>query len=422
MQITNIKCILTAPGNIGLAVVKIETSEAGLYGVGCATFTQRLLPVRSAVEDYLKPLLIGRDPQRIEDIWQLCYQNSYWRNSPVLNNALSGVDQALWDIKGKLANMPLYQLLGGKVREAAAVYRHADGRDPQEVLDNVLRLKAEGYQYIRCQMGGYGGISKQETLGSYNNVAVYGGVGRARRGPAGSLPGEYYDPDIYALSVPQMFDYVRGKIGFDTQLLHDIHERLVPIEAVRLAKALEPYRLFFLEDPLAPEDQEWFKVIRQHAAVPIAMGELFTHPLEWKPLIVNQLIDFIRVHISDIGGITPARKLAAFCEAFGVRTAFHGPGDVSPVGHAANVHLDVVVPNFGIQEFSGFDAKLEEVFPGCPQIRDGYLYPNDKPGLGIDIDEKLAARYPIHPNMAQFKDGVVDWTQSRLPDGTVSRP
>ena len=422
MQITNVKCILTAPANIGLAVVKIETSEPGIYGVGCATFTQRILAVRSAVEDYLKPLLIGRDPSRIEEIWQLCYQNSYWRNSPVLNNALSGVDQALWDIKGKVAGMPVYDLLGGKVREAAAVYRHADGREPQEVLDNVLRLKEAGYQYIRCQIGGYGGIGKQAALGSYNNVSVYGGIGRAKRGPEGAQPGDYYDPDIYALSVPKMFEFVRSKIGFDTHLLHDVHERIHPIEAVRLAKALEPYRLFFFEDPLAPEDQEWFKVIRQHAAIPIAMGELFTHPLEWKPLIVNQLIDFIRVHISDIGGITPARKLASFCEAFGVRTAFHGPGDVSPVGHAANVQLDVVVHNFGIQEFSGFNDTLEEVFPGCPQVKDGYLYPNDKPGLGIDIDEAKAAKFPLHSNMSQYNNGVIDWTQARLPDGTLNRP
>ena len=422
MHITNVKCILTAPANIGLAVVKVETSTAGLYGLGCATFTQRLLSVRAAVEEYLKPLLVSRDPQRIEELWQLCYQNSYWRNSPVLNNAISGVDQALWDIKGKVANLPVYQLLGGKVREAAALYRHADGRDPQEVLDNVLRLQAEGYRYIRCQMGGYGGIGKQARTGADNNVGVYGGVGRSNGGPSGAQPGDYFDPGVYARSIPPMFEHVRSAIGFDTELLHDVHERLAPIDAVRLAKALEPYRLFFLEDPLAPEDQEWFKVIRQHAATPIAMGELFTHPLEWRPLIVNQLIDFIRVHISAIGGITPARKLAALCEAFGVRTAFHGPGDVSPVGHAANVHLDVSVPNFGVQEFSGFDAVLQAVFPGCPEVHDGSLYPNDGAGLGIDIDEGLAAKYPIHPNMGQFKDGVVDWTQARLPDGTLWRP
>ncbi len=427
MKIKNVKCILTAPGNIGLAVVKIETDQAGLYGVGCATFTQRLSTVQAAVNDYLRPLLIGRDPARIEEIWQLCYQNSYWRNSPVLNNAISGVDQALWDIKGKAAGMPVYDLLGGKSREAAAVYRHADGRDPQEVVDNVLRLAEQGYQYIRCQLGGYGGIAKQQgagtkKVGSYNNVGVYGGIKNQTRSPKGAIAGEYYDPDIYCRTVPEMFDYVRGKIGFDLNLLHDVHERIPPMDAVRLAKALEPYRLFFFEDPLAPEDQEWFKVIRQHAAVPIAMGELFTHPLEWRSLIVNQLIDYIRVHISDIGGITPALKLARLCEAFNVRTAFHGPGDVSPVGHAANLHIDVHVHNFGIQEFSGFNPQLEEVFPGCPKLEGGYLYPNAKPGLGIDIDEKKAKKYPIHADMSQFTKGVVNWTQSRRPDGTLGRP
>jgi mannonate dehydratase len=238
----------------------------------------------------------------------------------------------------------------------------------------------------------------------------------------GSQPGQYFDPAAYARSVPQLFDYLRSRLGPEIELLHDVHERLPPIDALRLAKALEPFRLFFLEDPLAPEDQQWLRMLRRQSATPIAMGELFTHPLEWRSLIADGLIDFIRVHISDIGGITPARKLAALSEAFGVRTAFHGPGDVSPVGHAANVHLDLAVPNFGIQEFWGFADALLEVFPGCPQVRDGSLYPSDDPGLGIDIDERLAARYPLHPQLAQFRDGVVDWTQSRLPDGTIARP
>ena len=335
---------------------------------GGATFTQRLLAVRSAVDDYLAPLMVGRDPQRIEELWQLGYQNSYWRNSPVLNNALSGVDQALWDIKGKIAGLPLYQLLGGSVRDGATVYRHADGRDPQEVLDDVLRLREEGYTHIRCQMGGYGGIGIETT-----------------RGPG-------FDPVAYRHSVPRLFEHVRAAVGPSLRLLHDVHERLAPIDAIRLAKALEPYDLFFLEDPLPPEEQGWFRMLREQTATPIAMGELFTHPLEWRPLIAEGLIDFIRVHISDIGGITPARKVAALAEAFGVRTAFHGPGDVSPVGHAANVHLDVAVPNFGIQELSPMGDELQEVFPGCPELRAGALHPNERPGLGIDIDEGKAAR------------------------------
>jgi mannonate dehydratase len=397
LKITNVKAILTAPDGIGLIVVKVETSDPGVTGLGCATFTQRLTPVKAAVEDYLAPLLIGRDPDNIEDLWHLCYLNSYWRNSGVLNNAISGVDQALWDIKGKRAGMPVYQLLGGKSREAAAVYRHADGRDPQEVVDNVLRLKEQGYRYIRCQIGGYGG------------------VGRDPRTPDGAPPGAYYDPDIYMLTVPRMFEVVRNKVGFELNLLHDVHERLHAIEAVRFVKSLEPYRLFFLEDPLAPDQIEWFRQIRMHAAVPIAMGELYNNPVEWKSLIAEQLIDFIRVHISQIGGLTPARKLAALCEAFSVRTAWHGPGDVSPVGHVANLHLDLACHNFGIQEFAGFGEPLKEVFPGCPEIRSGYLYANDKPGWGMDIDEKRAARYPCEP-------AVIGWTQARLPDGTLYPP
>ena len=397
LTIRDVRVILTAPRGIRLIVVKVETSEPGLYGVGCATFTQRHTAVAVAVEDFLKPLLIGRDPQRIEDIWQTAWVNSYWRNGPVLNNALSGVDMALWDIKGKLAGMPVYQLLGGKCRDGVAVYRHADGRDPHEVADNVRALMAEGFHYIRCQMGGYGG----------KNVSD--------RKPEGALPGAYYDPDAYARSVPKLFDHLREELGFEVELLHDIHERLVPIEAVRLAKQLEQFRLFFLEDALPPEHIEWFRSIRQQCATPLAMGELFVNPVEWLPLISERLIDFIRCHISAIGGLTPARKLAILCESFGVRTAWHGPGDVSPIGHAANLHLDLNARNFGIQEWGGFSDAEREVFPGCPTIRNGYAYINEAPGLGVDIDEELAARFPCEP-------GVPEWTQTRLPDGTPFTP
>jgi mannonate dehydratase len=395
--IRNVRTILTAPEGIGLVVVKVETTEPGLYGLGCATFTQRCLSVKNAIDEYLKPFVIGKDPQRIEDIWQSAMVSGYWRNGPVLANAVSGIDMALWDIKGKLANMPVYQLFGGKCREAAAVYRHADGPDKQAVLDRVLEYREQGYRYIRCQMGGYGGH------------------GHILHQPDGALPGAYYDPAAYARSVVRLFDFIRPRVGPELELVHDTHERLVPIEAVRLAKALEPYHLFFLEDVLPPEHIDWFRMIRNQCATPIAMGELFNNPREWLPLIREQLIDYIRVHISQIGGITPARKLAVLAEAFGVRTAWHGPGDVSPVGHAANVHLDIASHNFGIQEWRGMSEPLLEVFPGCPQVRDGYVYPNDKPGLGIDIDEKKAASYPCDTSLP-------DWTLARLPDGTAFRP
>jgi mannonate dehydratase len=397
ITITDVRTILTAPAGIRLVVVKIETSEPGLYGLGCATFTQRYAAVAAAIDRHLKPFLIGKDVQRIEDLFQTMMVNGYWRNGPVLNNAISGVDIALWDIKGKLANMPVYQLLGGKCREAAALYRHADGRSPEQVAESALRYKEEGYQYIRCQMGGYGGR------------------GDRRPSPEGAVPGAYYDADRYWRSIPAMFEKVRSVVGFDVEVLHDVHERLQPAQVVQLAKALEPYQLFFLEDPLAPEQVEWFRTLRHHTVTPIAMGELFVNVREWLPLVAEQLIDFTRAHISAIGGITPARKMATVCEVYGVRTAWHGPGDVSPVGHAANLHLDVSSPNFGIQECYFFPDSVREVFPGCPEIRNGYMYPNDKPGLGIDIDEQLAAKYPC-------SDFLDEWTQARLPDGTPARP
>ncbi|MDD4139880.1 MAG: enolase C-terminal domain-like protein, partial [Eubacteriales bacterium] len=297
ITIRDVRTILTAPEGIGLVVVKIETSEPGLYGLGCATFTQRCLAVKSAVDDYMKPFLLGKDPQRIEDIWQSAMVSAYWRNGPVLSNAVSGVDMALWDIKGKLAGLPLYQLLGGKCREAAAVYRHADGRDRQEVLEHVMALREQGYRTIRCQIGGYGG--RGHTLHT----------------PEQPLPGAYFDPAAYAHSVVRLFEFLRTHLGPELELLHDTHERLSPIDAVRLAKDLEPFRLFFLEDVLPPEQIDWFRMLRGQCATPIAMGELFNNPREWLPLIQERLIDFIRVHISQIGGITPARKLAILCEA-----------------------------------------------------------------------------------------------------------
>jgi mannonate dehydratase len=397
VRIADIRVILTAPAGCTLVIVRVDTTEPGLYGLGCATFTQRALAVKTGVEEYLKPLLLGRDVDRIEDIWQTSYVHSYWRNGPVLNNGISGVDMALWDIKGKRAGMPVYQLLGGKCREAAAVYRHADGSSPTEVEDHVRRLMAEGYHYIRAQMGGYGG--RPGDL----------------RSPEGAQPGAYYDAAAYARSVPRLFEHLRATIGFDVELLHDVHERLWPTDAIVLAKALEPYRLFFLEDPLAPEDLEYFQAIKAQCATPIAMGELFNSPREWTPLIAGRLIDFLRMHISQMGGLTPARKVAAHAELYGIRTAWHGPGDVSPVGHACNLHLDLVCHNFGVQEWSGFSDELREVFPGCPEVRGGYMYPNDLPGFGIDLDEEKANRYP-------HRTGVDQWSQARLPDGTLLRP
>ncbi len=397
VTIRDVRAILTQPGHSRLVIVKVDTSEPGLFGLGCATFTQGIFAVQAALERHLKPFLIGWDVDRIEEIWQMSMVHAYWRNGPVLNNAISGVDQALWDIKGKRSGMPLYQLFGGKTREAAAVYVHADGRDSQEVETNARQLVEEGYQFIRVQMGGYGGRHVERP--------------RPRNVPDGA----YYDPRAYSRNTLNMIEHVRVQLGDQIELIHDIHERLRPIDAVQFAKDVEPFKLYFLEDALAPEDIDWFRLIRQQTATPLAMGELFNNPHEWLNLISGRLIDFIRMHISQMGGITPARNVAALANMFGIRTAWHGPSDTSPVGHAANLHLDLWAPNFGVQEWYRPSELEYEMFPGLPRVDGGYLYPNDQPGLGIDIDERLAAKYPC-------QEIVEQWTQTRLPDGTPVRP
>jgi len=402
LKITNVRAILTAPEGIRLCVVKVETSEPGLYGLGCATFNQRPLPVAAAVDEYLNPFAKGRDADNIEDMWQNAYTSSYWRNGPVLNNALSGLDQALWDIKGKRANMPIYQLLGGKCRFAVDCYTHCSGRDLKQIEESVRQGLERGFRYIRIQRGGYGSshLSKE---------ADYKEEGFGLRSDSTMEVRPYVEATV------EMFEYIRSTFGKEIELLHDIHERIPPIEAINLIKRLEPYHPFFIEDPFAPEDNGYFKMLRQQTSVPIAMGELFNSPHEWTGLIAERLIDFIRVHISQVGGLSVARKIATLGEWFNVRSAWHGPGDVSPVGHAANAHLDLAIPNFGIQESVRFSDKTKEVFSGCPTIKNGYMYVNEAPGFGVDIDEKLAAKFPLpeHPGY---------WSPVRRSDGTAVRP
>ena len=408
LKIEDVRTILTAPEGIRLVIVKVSTNNPDIYGVGCATFTQRPVVVATAVQEYLKPLLVGRDPDQIEDIFQSSFVSSYWRNGPVLNNALSGVDMALWDIKGKRANMPVYQLLGGKCRHAAALYAHASGCDLEEVTRNVQKYLEQGYHYVRAQIAvpGYSTYGARDILGE-----------RRAWKPISPEQENVFEPTAYVNAVLELFKHLRAEFGYDVELLHDVHERVPPIQAITLAKELEKYRLFFLEDPFAPEDIEYFRILREQASTPVAMGELFNNPNEYVPLIKDRLIDFIRVHLSQIGGLSMGRKLAAMCEFFGVRTAWHGPGDVSPVGHAANLALDLACYNFGIQEQTVFGEMSRKVFPGCPEIRDGYLWPNDMPGLGIDVDEELAAKYPFPDD--PLRGG---WEAVRKTDGTVIRP
>ncbi|MEP6539290.1 MAG: enolase C-terminal domain-like protein [Bryobacteraceae bacterium] len=405
-KIKDVSVIATAPAGLRLVVVKITTDQDGLYGYGCGTFTQRADLVVEAVNRYVKPFLIGKPADRIDDTWQALYNSSYWRNGPVLNNAISGVDQALWDIKGRQAGMPVYQLLGGKLREAADCYGHAGGEEIPQVIESARGYMNRGFRHVRVQIG----------------VPGMAGYGAGRPGPAAKSlhTAPVYEPAPYIRRALKMFEACRKELGEEIELLHDVHERVTPNQAVQFCKDVEKFKLFFMEDPLSPEDISYFRQIRQQCATPIAMGELFNSPHEWNPLISERLIDYIRIHVSQAGGITPCRKVAILAELFGVKTAWHGPGDVSPVGHAANVALDLVSYSFGIQEYSPFNERLQEVFKGVPEMRDGYLYANENPGWGIEIDEKAAAKYPFgtgeRGERQQYNGG---WGEVRKRDGSI---
>lgn len=401
VKIKNVKVIATAPAGSNLIVVKVQTTEPGLYGLGCATFTQRATAVVTAIDSYMNDFCVGKDVDNIEDMWQSFYVSSYWRNGPVLNNALSGLDQALWDIKGKRANMPLYQLLGGKVRFAIPCYAHANANDAAAVVENVKKFMDEGFKYVRIQQGGYGAIGAVDDKPDFK-AAGFG------------YPGDdYMNVHAYLRSVPKLFDTVRKSCGENVELLHDVHERVQPMEVINMCKQLEQYNPFFIEDPLSPENTGWWKQLRESTTVPFAMGELFNNVNEFLEPMAHHYFDYIRCHVSQIGGITPAMKVARLGEFYNVRTAWHGPGDVSPIGHAAQGHIDLAIWNFGIQEAGYFSDKLRSVFPGSPRMENGYLVLNEAPGIGVDINEKEAAKYPITTKSR--------W-QVRRSDGTIIRP
>jgi mannonate dehydratase len=403
LRVTSIRAIVTAPEGVALVVVRVDTSEPGLYGLGCATFTQRYAAVAAAVDEHVAPLVVGRHPADIEDITRLIHYSSYWRGGPVLNNALSGVDQALWDIAGKRAGMPVYELLGGRSRSAVEVYTHASGGSVGETLDQAEVLLAEGYRHIRLQVGGPG-------LGTYGAPGTAGGY------PRSPYP-DGWDVNDYLVRTPELFAAARARLGDRVSLMHDVHSRLTPKQAVTLARALEPYRLSFLEDVVAPEYYDRLPQVRAAAPVPIAVGEQIASVTDAVRLIRDGCVDLLRLHTSAVGGLTPTRKLVALAELLGVRTAFHSPGDISPVGVAANLAVDVSTPAFGYQESHAYNEATHAVFPGTPVVHDGYLTPSASPGWGVDLDEQAAARFP--PDKFRFERWAA---QVRRPDGGLEAP
>lgn len=407
LTIRDAKVITTSGGGrYRWVFLKLITSEPGLYGIGSANNNYQAEAVITALEKNLIPWLIGKDASRIEDLWSSANYRTYWRYGPVNNNVLAAMDMALWDILGKRAGMPVHDLLGGKVRDAVPCYDHQGGRDKEEAVANVQKSMAEGWRHIRVQYG----------AGGYGGGGFYP-PGKGER-PEGGYSGLAFDEDLYLSTIPAVFEYVRSKVGFEPKLLHDVHSHLSGVNAVELSRRLNPVRLFFLEDVLAPEQIDWYRNIRKVCATPQAVGEVFSHPYETLPLVTERLIDFTRCRVAAIGGITAAKKLATLCEPFGVKTAFQEGGENDPVNQIAAYHVDISSPAFGIQEENHFAPVVHEMFPGMGRIRRGYLYGSGKPGLGLDIDEKLAAKYPMGPTPPRGGAYQTD----RALDGSVVRP
>jgi mannonate dehydratase len=400
MKITDIRVIVASPGR-NFVTVKIITDQ-GLYGIGDATVNGRELAVVAYLRDHVIPCLIGRDPARIEDIWQYLYKGAYWRRGPITMAAISGIDIALWDIKAKAAGMPLYQLLGGASRDRVMIYQHASGLTVEETVDNVIALRETGLLAIRAQV-------------SIPGLPPIYGTGPTTDQAAGAAPQtlpveEVWSTHKYLPLVPQLFQRLRDAVGWDLHLLHDTHHRLTPIEAARLGRDLEPFRLFWLEDPVPAELQDGYRLIRQHTTTPIALGEVFNTIWDCQSLISEQLIDYIRVTSVHAGGVTGLRRIFDFAALYHVRSACHGPMDVSPVAMGANVHVDRWVPNFGIQEYSGYTQATHEMFPHAWSQDGGYLLSGETPGHGVDIDETVAARHPYkqaYLPVARAEDGTL---------------
>jgi len=383
VKITDAKVLITSPGR-NFVTLKVYTDE-GIYGLGDATLNGRELAVASYLTDHLIPCLLGRDPFQTEDTWQYFYRGAYWRRGPVTMSAIAAIDTALWDIKGKALNTPVYNLLGGKSRQGVLVYGHANGRDIEQTCDEVGKYVAMGYGAVRAQSGIPGLAS---TYGVAKDKMYY------EPAEKGLPPENAWSTEKYLLLIPELFEALRVKFGDEVHLLHDAHHRLRPIEAARLGKELEPYHLFWLEDAVTAELQEGFRIVRQHTTTPLALGEVFNTIWDTTTLISEQLIDYLRMTVVHGGGLTHLKKIAALAETYHVLTGCHGATDLSPVAMAAALHFDISVNNFGIQEYMLHTKETDDVFPHGYSFREGYMYPGDAPGLGVDYDEKLAAKFP----------------------------
>ncbi|GAA3070848.1 D-galactonate dehydratase family protein [Pseudonocardia yunnanensis] len=405
MRITGADVVVTSPGR-NFVTLEITTDD-GLTGYGDATLNGRELAVASYLSDHVSPLLIGRDAHRIEDTWQYLYRGAYWRRGPVTMAAIAAVDVALWDLKAQVAGLPLYQLLGGASRSGIRAYGHASGRDLPELLDSIRERQEQGFRSIRVQSG----VPGLETI--YGISAAPEPAGGPEHGRHPQPSEEIWDTQAYLRHLPTVFEEVRNEFGPELPLLHDVHHRLTPIQAAKLGKALEPYDLFWLEDCTPAENQDGLRLVRQHTTTPLAIGEVFNSAVDYQTLIREQLIDYVRSAVTHAGGITAMRKLFDLAAQYQIKSGIHGPTDISPVGMAAGLHLDLAIHNFGIQEFMPHSAETYEVFRHSYTFSDGYLHPGETPGLGVTLDRAAAARFEYRPAylpVNRLRDGTIhDW-------------
>lgn len=408
IRITDVQVIVTNPQKAALGnyvLVKIVTNQQGLIGWGDATCSGSELGVAKFLEEHLKPGLIGQNPMQLERLWQRLFHLPYYRSGSVHMSAISGIDMALWDIKGKVAGLPVYELLGGKVRDSLLTYTNVGGRDFKQVEESVHALMERGYKVIKVQVstpgveGGYAVPPSEQQRKAAQEAA-----------DQGMPPDEVWDPIAYTRILPKLFEHLRKTVGEEIELLHDVHERITPSQAIVLAKAVEPYRLFYFEDPLRPENLDTFRIIRQQSSTPIAMGEIYVGPWEGMNLITEHLIDYVRHDLAHCGGVTTGKKIATFCEPYGILTAWHGPGNISPITHMANAAVSLSVPNFGIQEFAtNWREPVLEVFSDIPKYEHGVVTVGNKPGLGCEVNENAAKKYPY---VRRLRPAI------RRPDGT----
>lgn len=402
MKITQIKVFVSCPGR-NFVTVKVVT-DSGVYGIGDGTLNGREMAVATYLEEHIAPCLIGRDAHNIEDIWQYLYKGVYWRKGAVNMAAIAAIDMALWDIKGKAAGLPVYQLLGGKSRRGVGLYAHASGENIEDTLSKTEELIIQGFKAVRLQSAIPGLKVTYGVLGDKKNYYEL-------QGNRPLPPEEEWSTQKYFNMVVELFKQARARFGNDIHLLHDVHSRLTPIESARLGKLLEPYNLLFLEDGSIAENQDSYKLIRQHTTTPLAIGETYNTIWDCKDLIQNQLIDYIRAAATHAGGITSMRRIADFASIYNVKTAPHGAPDLSPICFAAHMHLNIWTPNFGIQEFVGFGTdEAKQIFKYDIKVEDGYAYVSEQPGLGVDFDEEAAANYPYKRSYLPV---------SRLEDGTL---